>query len=98
MQICSKCQTNNSDQAIYCKKCNADLREWSTSAVALKKLQENPRVSYIRLVANKDCCPVCQAAEGSYEKFSVPKIPIEGCSNPNGCRCFYEPVLEVVFP
>jgi RNA polymerase subunit RPABC4/transcription elongation factor Spt4 len=98
VQICSKCNTQNSDQAIYCQNCHADLRKWSTTAVALKKLQDNPRVSYIRVIVSKDSCPACQAVEGSYEKFSVPKLPVEGCSNSLGCRCFYEPVLEVVYP
>jgi hypothetical protein len=70
----------------------------STPAMALKNLQENPRVRDIRLVVSADCCPVCAAHEGTYEKDNVPDVPIEGCSHPNGCRCFYEPMLKELYP
>jgi hypothetical protein len=28
----------------------------------------------------------------------VPQLPIEGCSHPKGCRCHYEPVLDLFGP
>ncbi len=68
------------------------------AAAALKKLQENPRVRDIRLVVSDDCCPVCAAHEGTYAKDEVPNVPIEGCSHPHGCRCFYQPMLNVIYP
>jgi len=98
VQTCSKCYTQTSDEDTYCPNCHADLREWSTTAVALKKYQANPRVKRIYLIVSKDSCPACRAKEGVYDKFEVPKLPIEGCSNPNGCRCFYEPFLTEIFP
>jgi len=67
-------------------------------AIALKKLKDNPRVRDIRLVVSADCCPVCASYEGTYQKDEVPTVPIEGCSHPNGCRCFYEPMLNELYP
>lgn len=68
------------------------------TAVALKKFLENPRVRDVRLVISDDACPVCAAHEGTYTKDNIPIIPIEGCSNPEGCRCFYEPMLTEIYP
>ena len=65
---------------------------------ALEKLKNNPRVNNIRLITYDDCCPVCASYEGTYEKDDVPPLPIEGCSHPNGCRCFYEPMLNIIYP
>lgn len=98
MQTCSKCHTQSPDEVTHCPNCHADLSEWSTTAVALRKYQANPRVSRIYIVVSKDSCPACRAVEGAYDKFDVPKLPVEGCSHPNGCRCFYEPFLTEIFP
>ncbi len=70
----------------------------SNPVQALKKLQENPRVISIRLIVAADACPVCTAHQGTYEKFATPSLPLEGCSHPNGCRCFYEPMLNTIYP
>ena len=70
-----------------------------TSAMeALKNFKENPRVKNIRLITYADCCPVCASFEGTYDKEEVPPLPIQGCSHPNGCRCFYEPMLNIIYP
>jgi hypothetical protein len=69
-----------------------------TAIEALKKFQQNPRVIHIRLITHADCCPVCASHEGTYEKNCVPSLPIEGCSHPGGCRCFYEPMLNTIYP
>ena len=98
MQICSKCNESSSDSAQKCSHCGADLSEWSQKAIVLKRLQENPRVLYIRISVAADCCPVCCQAEGAYAKDFVPILPIEGCSHELGCRCFYQPVLDEVYP
>ncbi len=65
---------------------------------ALKRFQENDRVRNVRLMVAGDCCPVCTANEGTYEKNEAPALPIEGCSHPKGCRCFYEPLLTAIYP
>lgn len=69
-----------------------------SSMEALKQLKDNPRVTNIRLITYGDCCPVCASYEGTYNKEDVPPLPIEGCSHPDGCRCFYEPMLATIYP
>jgi hypothetical protein len=70
----------------------------SPAAKTLEKLRANPRVSRIRLIVSHDACPACRHLEGEYEKESVPTLPVTDCSHPLGCRCFYEPKLEEVYP
>ncbi|MGH2522277.1 MAG: hypothetical protein ACRDH2_07220 [Anaerolineales bacterium] len=67
-------------------------------AQALDALKQNERVSLIRVSVMHDCCPACAAAQGAYPKDAVPTLPIEACSYPLGCRCFYEPVLTEIYP
>ena len=98
MQICSKCQVQSPDTVNICPNCGADLGEWSNTAIALKRMQENSRVVYVRISVAHDCCPACRQAEGAYIKEAAPKLPVEGCSHPLGCRCFYQPVLEEIYP
>jgi hypothetical protein len=98
VQICSKCHAQSPDTTSRCLNCDADLNEWSDTAVALKRIQANPRVSYVRISVSQDCCPACRQMEGAYAKDAVPKLPVEGCSHGLGCRCFYQPVLEVIYP
>ncbi len=92
MQICSQCHASSPDTATHCVACGADLREFSTRAVALRRYRENPRVKYIRVVVADDACPACLAVAGTYAKDQVPVLPVEGCSHEQGCRCFYEPL------
>lgn len=98
MQTCSICQTQSPDTATVCKGCKANLRESSVTAIALKRLQSNRRVHNIRLVVAHDCCPACHEAEGTFPKDQAPALPVEGCSHPLGCRCFYEPMLNEIYP
>ena len=98
MQTCSKCNAQSPDSATHCVTCQTDLSKFSTTAVALTNFQNNPRVQNVRLVVAADACPACAAHEGTYDKAKAPTLPIEGCSNPNGCRCFYEPMLNVIYP
>jgi hypothetical protein len=98
MQICSHCKTSASDTAQECPNCKSDLTEFSMTAVSLKKLIDNPRVFAINLETADDACPACQAAQGTFTKDNVPTLPIEGCSDANGCRCFYQPMLTEIYP
>ena len=98
MQTCSKCATQSPDSVLVCPTCQSNLRESSTMAVALKKFQANPRVRSVRLVVPTDACPACQGQEGTYPKDKVPSLPVEGCSEPTGCRAFYEPMLNEIYP
>ena len=94
MQTCSKCNATSPDAALTCVNCKADLREFSATAVALKRLQESPRVRSIRVTVANDACSHCYGLMKTYPKNEVPHLPHEGCSHANGCRCFYEPVME----
>ena len=98
MQTCSCCHAQSPDPAVFCGSCQADLREFSTTAMALKRFQINPRVSIVRISVSSEACPVCQQAQGVYPKDQTPRLPIEGCSNGRGCQCFYEPVLTEIYP
>ena len=98
MQTCSKCNHNSPDSESNCVNCGVDLMVFSTHAVLLKKIIENPRVSAIRVSVAKDACTTCRAVEGVYAKENVPTLPVEGCSNAKGCNCAYAPILEEVYP
>jgi hypothetical protein len=98
VQTCSKCATQSADNVLVCPTCQSNLREFSTVAVALKKFQANPRVYSVRLVVPTDACPACEEQEGTYPKDKVPPLPVEGCSEPTGCRAFYEPMLNEIYP
>lgn len=98
MITCSRCFTLSTDSEIFCSTCQADLRDCSTTAVALKKLIENPRVRYVRIAVPNDACPACKDIQGTYPKEQAPVLPVPGCSEKNGCQAFYEPLLAVVYP
>jgi len=98
VRTCSKCNAQSPDAASVCVSCQAELSVFSYTAVALKRLVENPRVLNVRLVVAQECCPACREAEGTYEKDRVPTLPVMGCSHALGCRCFYEPMLSEIYP
>ncbi len=98
MRTCTQCNKQSPDTAGECIHCGEDLSLHSATAKALKDMQSNPRVSQIRLIVAHDACPACRQNEGTYAKNATPKLPVDGCSHSTGCRCFYEPVLNVIFP
>ncbi len=98
MQTCTNCNAISPDEAIYCVNCHYDLREYSTTAVAIKRFRKNSRVHHVILSVSDDACPICQQLQGAYDKDEVPRLPVEGCSHKNGCRCFYQPVLTEIYP
>ena len=94
MQTCSKCNASSPDNALTCVHCNADLSEFSATMIALKHMQANARVKAVRVPVAGDACPHCYELMKTYSKDKAPHLPHEACSHENGCRCFYEPVLE----
>jgi hypothetical protein len=98
MQTCTNCYAQSPDDAQTCANCGADLSECSLTAQALKRFQANPRVRLVRISVAADACPACYEVQGAYPKDAVPRLPIEGCSHNHGCRCFYEPVLDEIYP
>lgn len=98
MQTCSRCHTQAPDTVTICPGCQADLREFSITAVALTSFQANSRVYAVHVASGEDACPACLAIQGTYDKDKVPVLPVEGCSHPQGCLCFYQPLLEEIYP
>ena len=49
---------------------------------ALKRMQENPRISNVVVVVPADACPACQEVFGTYPKDEVPDLPMEYCTHP----------------
>ena len=77
---------------------SADQWEASQAAQSLERMKANPRVKYIVIVVPEDACPACQNLTGTYPKDQVPRLPIEECSHPLGCRSYYLPFLDEIFP
>lgn len=98
MQTCSVCHAQSFDSISHCTNCDADLAQFSETSIALKRIKENLRISYVRIAVSDNCCPACIEAEGAYAKDEAPFLPVEGCSHNLGCRCYYQPVLETLFP
>jgi hypothetical protein len=98
MQTCHQCNAQSPDSALNCVNCDADLSEYSTTNYAKKEFISNSRVSLVRVLVAGDACPACQSYEGTYEKDAIPDLPVEGCSHEYGCRCFYQPYLNTIYP
>lgn len=98
MQSCTVCGKTSDDFARACSRCGSDLTTFSASARAKAQLLSNPRVLRLRLMAAADACPACLDATGEFPKATVPDLPVPGCSHPMGCRCFYEPALDSIYP
>jgi hypothetical protein len=99
MQTCSSCHTQVDDSIHACTNCQADLYQYSTTAVALKAMRANSRVRAVRISVDADACPACQAAFGTFSKDEVViDLPVEGCSHTGGCRCVYAPILDEIYP
>ena len=75
-----------------------ELWETSEAAQSLERMKVNPRIKYIVIVVPEDACPACQNLTGTYPKDQVPRLPIEKCSHPLGCRSYYLPYLDEIFP
>lgn len=98
MRTCAICNSLTSDSTTYCPTCGGDLNEFSLTAVALKNFRANPHVRAVRITIADDACSYCAEQLGTYPKEQVPQLPHSGCSHPQGCRCFYEPILDQLFP
>jgi len=73
------------------------LSESARHRATLEKIRAG-LATRVRILANDDCCPLCSQFEGSHPFEDVPELPHEGCSHPRGCRCHYEPVLDMFGP
>jgi hypothetical protein len=75
-----------------------EMWETSEAAQSLERMKANSRIKYIVIVVPEDACPACQNLTGTYPKDQVPRLPIEECSHPLGCRSYYLPYLDEIFP
>jgi len=75
-----------------------DAWEDSPAAQSLERMKINPRIKYIVIVVPEDACPACQNLTGTYPKDQVPRLPFDKCSHPLGCRSYYLPYLDEIFP
>jgi hypothetical protein len=75
-----------------------EVWENSLAAKSLERMRLNPRIKYIVVVVPEDACPACQNLTGTYPKDQVPRLPYEECSHPLGCRSYYLPYLDEIFP
>ncbi len=75
-----------------------EIWETSEAAKSLERMRANPRIKYIVVCVPEDACPACQNLTGTYPKDQVPRLPYEECSHPLGCRSYYIPYLDEVFP
>jgi hypothetical protein len=98
VQECTLCHTQSPDTERYCVNCHADLHEYSSTAVALQQFRQNPRIYAVRIVVSPDSCPVCERVRGTYALDEVPALPVEGCTNPQGCNCKYVPMVGEIYP
>jgi uncharacterized protein (UPF0212 family) len=98
MPRCAECNVQVADGATRCPTCGADLSRRAATVAALARFQDNVRVSMVRVSVADDCCPACASMQGAYSKEKAPILPQPACSSPNGCRCFYEPVLNDIYP
>ena len=98
MQTCVLCNASSPDQASRCGNCQADLSIHSTTAHALTRFRENPRVKAVTIASSKNSCSYCREQLDTYPVDQVPILPHKGCSHADGCRCFYIPVLNDIYP
>lgn len=96
----SNIDTNRSPSNIRYEIKDRSEENWlgSKAAQSLKRMKENPRIKYIVVIAPADACPACQQLVGTYPKDQTPRLPIEYCSDPNGCRSYYLPYLQDIYP
>ncbi len=90
-------QTAN-DQPVKLTDRNEAVWENSEAAKSLERMRANPRIKYVVVCVPEDACPACQNLTGTYPKDEVPRLPYEQCSHPLGCRSYYIPYLDEIFP
>ncbi len=48
------------------------------------------------VAADASACPACLAVtDQAYMPSRLPRVPLDGCTAPGGCRCRYEPAVTV---
>jgi ssDNA-binding Zn-finger/Zn-ribbon topoisomerase 1 len=83
-------------QAIRAQKAKAIQEEIAANNKATLKQYKQEGLKKVEIFPALDdnTCSICKAAAGVYPIGKVPLLPIANCTNPNGCRCTYLPVVE----
>lgn len=76
----------------------AVAKRMAEAEAALKRMQDNPRISKIVVVVPGDACPACMEVFGTYAKDETPALPFDACTHPLGCRAHYQPFIEELYP
>ena len=76
----------------------AVAKRMAEAEAALKRMQENARISKVVVVLPGDACPACLEVFGTYAKDEAPRIPMDACTHPLGCRSYYQPFIEELYP
>jgi hypothetical protein len=63
------------------------------SQETLQGYRENECITGVEIMCNDDSCRKCKAAAGEYLLKEAPLLPIDGCTNEDGCRCSYNSVV-----
>jgi hypothetical protein len=63
-----------------------------------QRLFDEGAIDGVALVAaDANACRVCAGlADRVYAPRKLPRLPVERCATPTGCRCRYEPSITVV--
>ena len=76
----------------------AVARRMTKAEAALRRMRENPRVKMVVVSVPADACQYCQEVFGTYPKEQVPRLPMDYCTHALGCRSFYQPYLDELYP
>ena len=90
-------KTNGGMQWLRTHVGNPKPANYAQRAVARYKLgiRAHGAIQGVRIITASNSCGNCRAlARTIYEPDQVPMIPIQQCTNPNGCRCAYSPVMS----
>lgn len=84
------------NEAAYWKACQLSL--YVENHETWQRCKGGDHVRRIEIAGSNDeyTCDTCRAILGKqYLVARVPELPLRGCNSPRGCRCRYEPVIEV---
>lgn len=93
---CPKCGRAHPWDRTYCTRCGTPLEGYYRRELErYTQAYLRGKIRGVRVQAAADACPKCRSFAGKiYKPHEMPRIPIEGCSRPMGCRCCYVPVPQ----
>jgi hypothetical protein len=94
---CPLCRTPNPEHALYCTACRRPLENhYRHARVTFTHDYDNALINGVFLMRRTDSCPACQSLQGkTFLPWKLPRIPVVGCTHPDGCRCSYMPQMRI---